>query len=119
LLWATSTETFWTKIFLSGTDGLKELDDAVGMMWDMGSLEGAAMFPGEEHLVDPIFSALGTARRCRSKSCQGSALHGLGHLERYHPDRVHALIDWARKAPNHLAPSLFSYAHYARESNIQ
>lgn len=94
-------------------------ETAVYMMWDMDCLEGAAMFPGEEHLVDPIFEVLGIALRCKSFGCQRSALHGLGHLESYHPERVHAEIGWALGQRQHLHPSLFSYALEARDGMVQ
>ena len=51
------------------------------------------MFPGHEHLVDPIFEVLGAALSLSSIACQESALHGLGHLQSAHPDRVDHLID--------------------------
>lgn len=90
----------------------------VYMMWDMDCLEGAAMFPGEEHLVEPIFAALATALRCRTKPCQQSALHGLGHLARHHPERVQAEIDWALNEPGHLHSSLARYALEARSGEV-
>lgn len=92
-------------------------ETAVYMMWDMDCLEGAAMFPGEEHLVDPIFEVLGIALRCRSFGCQRSALHGLGHLEQYHEERVHAEIDGALKG-TWLHPKLKHYAEQARTGMI-
>lgn len=96
-----------------------EAADAVYMMCDMDCLEGAAMFPGAEHLVDPIFEVLGIALRCRSEPCQQSALHGLGHLHAYHPRRVEAEIDWALGKGSALHRSLITYAHEARTGNIQ
>ncbi|OWU65386.1 MAG: hypothetical protein CBB60_004960 [Armatimonadetes bacterium Cent15-Ar3] len=76
----------------TNTHDLDDLDGTVYMMWDMNCIEGAAMFPGEEHLVDPIFEVLTTAIRCKTVACQLSGLHGLNHLEPYHPKRVHLLI---------------------------
>ena len=96
-----------------------EAETAVYMMWDMDCLEGAAIFPGEEHLVNPIFEVLGTALRCKSFGCQRSALHGLGHQEPYHPERVHAEIDWVLSQEGRLHPLLISYAHDARTGMIQ
>lgn len=92
-------------------------ESAVFMMWDMDCLEGAAMFKGEEHLVDPIFAVLGIALRCRSFVCQRSALHGLGHLEQYHRERVCAEIDWAMTS-GMLHPQLRQYAVEARTGMI-
>lgn len=96
-----------------------DAETAVYMMWDMDCLEGAAMFPGEEHLVDPIFEVLGIALRCKSYGCQKSALHGLGHLQSYHPKRVQAAIDWALSQRGHLHPDLIDYAYQARTGMVQ
>jgi hypothetical protein len=93
-------------------------ESAVYMMWDMDCLEGAAMFPGEEHLVEPIFEVLGIALRCQSFSCQRSALHGLGHLQPYHPERVGAEIDRVLRLKRHLHPGLVQYAHQARTGMV-
>lgn len=95
-----------------------DAETAVYMMWDMDCIEGAAMFPGFEHLVDPVFKVLGIALRCKSYGCQKSALHGLGHLERYHRMRVHAEIDWALGQKRHLHRDLVNYAHQARTGMI-
>lgn len=102
----------------SPSDSGGEAAGAVYMMWDMDCLEGAAMFRGEEHLVDPIFEVLGTALRCETAPCHWSALHGLGHLETYHPARVHAEIDWALNQPGHLNKLLREYAHQARTGSV-
>jgi hypothetical protein len=93
-------------------------ETAVYMMWDMNGIEGAVMFPGEEHLIEPIFEVLGIALRCRSFGCQHSALHGLGHLAGCHMERVHREIDWAIAEPGHLHKSLVDYARYARKGMV-
>ncbi len=71
------------------------VDGAVYMIWDMDCIECAAMFPNQApHLVDPSFAALETVlAQCRTSTCQVSALHGLGHLHMYHPQRVERIID--------------------------
>ncbi len=74
-----------------------EAETAVYMMGDMDCLEGAAKFPGEEHLMDSIFEVLEVALKCQSFACQRSALHGLGHLVMYAGDRPIRLIDEALK----------------------
>ncbi len=75
-----------------GPEKPKPLNSLCYMFWDLDCLEGAAMFPGEEYLVEPIFEVLCCALKQPSPACIESALHGLGHLEIYHPDRVHKLI---------------------------
>lgn len=96
-----------------------EAGDAVYMMWDMGCLEGAAMFPGSENLVQPILDVLNAALWCKSYECQRSALHGLGHLHSYHPDRVVREIDLALKRTGHIKLSLVEYAKEARRGMVQ
>lgn len=97
----------------TSTHDLDDLDGIVYMMWDMDCIEGAAMFPGEEHLVDPIFQVLETCLGCKSVACQLSGLHGLNHLEHYHPDRVHTLIKHYLREEMAAKPWLNSYARDA------
>jgi hypothetical protein len=95
-----------------------DAETAVYMMWDMDCIEASAMFPGEEHLVDPIFEVLGIALRCKSFGCQQSALHGLGHLVAYHPERTQSEIAWALNQKDHLHPDLIEYARQAMTGQI-
>lgn len=94
----------------TSTHDLDDLDGTVYMMWDMSCIEGAAMFPGEEHLVDPIFEVLSACLHCKSVACQLSGLHGLNHLEHYHPERVHLLIQQYLKEERAALPWLNFYA---------
>ncbi len=74
------------------------------------------MFPGHEHLIDPIFEVLEYALTSSHPACIESALHGLGHLHNHHPSRVEALIDGflARAASSEL----ISYAQEARKGRV-
>lgn len=72
--------------------GCTNLDGAVYMIWDVNGLEGAAMSPGEGHLVDPIFGVLESTLDLRCSTCVISGLHGLNHLQEYHADRVTKII---------------------------
>lgn len=98
---------------------ISEAGDAVYMMWEMGCLGTAAMRPGSEHLVEPVLNVLSAALGCKSYECQWSALHGLGHLQGYHPDRVEREIDQALKRSGHIKPSLLEYAQEARRGMVQ
>jgi hypothetical protein len=71
------------------------VDIAVWMIWDMDNIEGAVIFPEKTpHLVEPGFAVLDTVlANCRTSSCQMSALHGLGHIHAYHPQRTERMID--------------------------
>jgi hypothetical protein len=95
------------------------LNSACYMFWDMDCLEGAAMFPGYEHLVDPIFEVLEQILTLPSPACRESALHGLGHLQLYHPQRVRRIIDDFLRACPTISPTLRLYARRARSGTVQ
>ena len=76
----------------AGPEPPSPLNETCYMFWDLDCLEGAAMFPGEEHLVDPIFQVLTGILELPSLACQESALHGLGHLQMSHGKRVQQII---------------------------
>lgn len=104
---------------LSNTD---KLEGAVYMIWDMDCVEGAVMFPDENpHLVDPGFDVLQTVLgRCQAGACLTGALHGLGHLQTYHPERVQAMIDrFLADRGDRLPRWLVDYAEGAREGLVQ
>jgi len=102
----------------SGTD---PLDKAVFMIWDMGGgIDLGIIFPdGRSEIVDSGFQLLDRIlEECRTSTCQLSALHGLGHLRMYYPDRVRESIDRflaSADPPDHVA----EYASRAREGPVQ
>lgn len=59
-----------------------KIDCAVYMIWDMGSLGTAALFPKQfPHLVQPSLDVLDTIlHESRTSACRVSVLHGIGHL---------------------------------------
>ncbi|MFN0135369.1 MAG: hypothetical protein ACKVS9_04540 [Phycisphaerae bacterium] len=95
-----------------------KLESAIYMIWDMNYVEGAAMSDGWPHLVEPCFEVLQAALDCRSAACKISALHGLGHLARYHPDRVRKMAGKAASNSN-LPKWIREYAAAAREGCVQ
>ncbi len=98
------------------------LDIAVYMIWDMDCVEGAIMFPEQTpHLVEPGFATLeAVLRRCRTPSCLKSAMHGLGHLQPYHQERVAALIaDLLDQRARSLPQWLNDYALAAMKGMVQ
>jgi hypothetical protein len=99
-------------------DGGSPLNSACYMLWDMGQLESFAMFPRGEHLVEPIFEVLTFALSLDSMACQESALHGLGHLKRYHLERVEGIIDDFLASHPMLDDPLVKYALLARSGRI-
>jgi len=98
-----------------------KLDGAVYMIWDMDCIEVAVMFPEEQpELLEPGFQILETVlQRCLTGACLKSALHGLGHIQMYHPERVSRLIDAFLTRRVSLAPWLRDYAEQAREGRVQ
>lgn len=95
------------------------IDIAVYMFWDMNCLTGAAMFPGSPHLVDPIFTVLQDALNCRTCACKKSALHGLGHLQPYHSQKVEKIIDKFLRKRSNIPEWLATYAMAARSGVVQ
>ena len=83
------------------------------MFWDMDCLEGAARRPGEEPLVEPIFEVLECAIGQPSPACVESALHGLGHLCQYHPERVQRIIEDYLQSQTDAGSELKTYAQRA------
>ncbi len=103
----------------SSTNDFNDLDGSIYMIWDMNGLEGAAMFPGEEHLIDPIFRVLEAALQCRTVACQIGGLHGLGHLQPHHPKRVAELIDRFTSRKRTRMPWVVQYASQARKGMVE
>ena len=101
-----------------GPEPPSPLNDICYMFWDLDCLEGAAMFPGEDHLVDPIFDVLEGALKLHSVACQESALHGLGHLQTYHKKRVRRIIEEFLNRNKELPAELKDYALSARSGCV-
>jgi hypothetical protein len=97
----------------------RPVDMAVFMIWDMDCLQGAAMFPGYEHLVDPIFSVLESVLTLRTSSCLASALHGLGHLQMNHARRVAKIIGRFNARRRDIPDWPRDYAQQAKSGSVQ
>lgn len=97
----------------SGPEPAKPLNGLCYMFWDLDGIEGAAMFPGEEHLVDPVFEVLACALSQPNPACAESALHGLGHLEFAHSERVRGIIDDFLSSDGQITSELEKYAKNA------
>jgi hypothetical protein len=94
------------------------LEGAVYMIWDMDCVEGAAMWEQFDYLVDTCFDVLAVALDCRSGACRVSALHGLGHLAMYHPQRVEQIVDSFMRKRN-IPQWLREYGEAARAGYVQ
>lgn len=89
------------------------------MFWDVAVIGGA---PGtrEGNLIeDAALDVLERIARMPHAACQESAIHGLGHRVRRHPERgPQALERWLRLDVAR-DPRLLDYARYARSGCIQ
>lgn len=103
----------------SGPEAAKPLNSLCYMFWDLDGIEGAAMFPGEEHLIEPIFEVLACALSQPNPACIESALHGLGHLEFAHPERVRCIIDGFLNSASQIPDELLEYAKNASSGCVQ
>lgn len=101
-----------------GTNNLNRLDGAVYMTWDKDTLEGAAIFPGEEHLVEPILSAMEHMLKLQSCAMQLGGLHGLGHMKMHHEKRVQESIDRYLQRGKIRISWLRGYAASARTGSV-
>jgi hypothetical protein len=67
---------------------------------------------------DAILYVMARTLRLESEACRESALHGLGHWHRAHPDRTTRIIDgWLAGAPR-ISPELRQYALGARRGCV-
>ena len=67
---------------------------------------------------DAILHVMARTLRLESEACRESALHGLGHWHRAHPDRTTRIIDgWLAGAPR-ISPELRQYALGARRGCV-
>lgn len=84
------------------------------MWWDIMPWEGAPK-DALRHEFDA--AALGVMERTlslESSACRESALHGLGHWQRYYPDRVAEIIDRALLGSRNWPEELHTYARNAK-----
>ena len=96
------------------------VDGAVYMIGDMGGFPSWMRGRGSlSHFVDPILEVLtNILKRCRTSTCHISALHGLGHNVRGHPERIGAIID-RYLTRGDLLDWVRSYAMDARRGAVQ
>lgn len=89
------------------------------MFWDVAVFGGP---PGEREgnlFEDAVLDVLEDALYLEHAACQESAIHGLGHRVRRHPDRAPAVLNrWLRSGPLR-DPRLRPYAEAARTGCIQ
>lgn len=106
------------------------VDEAVFMIWDMDVIgEAAKGPPATAALADTCIEVLDNVlNRCRTSTCKGSALHGIGHLYGFHSDygkapskpvavRLRAIVD-EFLGRSDVPEWLREYALQAREGRV-
>ncbi|MDX1408870.1 MAG: hypothetical protein R3330_12070 [Saprospiraceae bacterium] len=91
------------------------LDTACEMLWDMDAIEYAVRT--HEDLLHRAFEVLEYALFLPNPMCQGSAIHGLGHLAFTHPQPPGQILD-RYIASNLPSASLRRYAEQAKTGII-
>lgn len=92
------------------------------MLWDITPLNHIAKRVNDPDRLNAILNVLAGALRIGHPACTESALHGLGHMQYYQPERVNAIIDdfLAHRLSGHTRrEELEAYARAARTGMIQ
>ena len=102
-----------------GPEPPRPLNSACYMFWDLDNFYEIANSTWHKHLVGPVFNTLQEILKLDSLACQESALHGLGHLQESHPERVAQAIRRFLKNSGKLHPHVRAYAEYAMKGYVQ
>jgi hypothetical protein len=94
--------------------GAGPLNGVCYMWWDIFPVGGPAGDPDAGAIDEALLSVMERSLDLPSPACQESALHGLGHWQTRHPDRVVATIDRFLSRNEDLRPQLAAYARAAR-----
>ncbi len=84
------------------------------MWWDIFPIGAPAGDPEADDIDDAILSVMEASLSLSCPACQESALHGLGHWQMRHSERVAAAIDRFLSCEEDLRPELVAYARAAR-----
>lgn len=87
------------------------------MFWDVCPVTCLEGVPDKVELEDAIFTVLEGSLAIKHRACREGALHGLGEMACFCPDRVQHTIDRFLKDAN-LDEALLAYARKAREGNV-
>jgi len=91
------------------------------MLWDVSPLN---FWEGEKHpdrqiFYDAVVDVLEDVLKLNNPACVESALHGLGHMLRYHKARISETLSTYLRRNDFVSPSLKLYAQRASTGNIQ
>jgi hypothetical protein len=90
--------------------GASPLNMACYMWWDILPLAAQPNHPDQTGLDREVLEVMESTLRLDSVACQESALHGLGHWQRFYPQRVGEIIDAFLQSQKNLREELRTYA---------
>ncbi|MFM9956682.1 MAG: hypothetical protein ACKVZJ_01290 [Phycisphaerales bacterium] len=129
LAWIREIGTLYERLFANVCDdslghlsecGSNSVNGAVYMMWDMDCLPGRPdeNDPDAEAMTNAVFEVLDRALEIDQAACQESALHGLGELHHWYPDRVRSVLRPRLQGRRFARSELADYAKQAIEGNV-
>jgi hypothetical protein len=98
--------------------GASPLNGVCYMWWDIFPVGGPIDDPEAAAIDDTILSVMEGTLALPCPACQESALHGLGHWQRRHPERVATAVDRFLSRQGDLRPELAAYARVARSGCV-
>jgi hypothetical protein len=99
--------------------GFNEVNLVCYMWWDILPIYGCPHEPDRVDVDAECLSVMEGILGLDSDACLESALHGLGHGQMYHPERVAEIIDAFLANATHIRPELREYALAARRGMVQ
>ena len=98
---------------------VSDLNDVCYMLWDVAPIGRWTDEKDNPACLEASLDVLTTALALRNTACIESALHGLGHLHYYAPERVESIVDgWIASQPR-VPDQLTRYAEEARVGYVQ
>ena len=88
------------------------------MFWDICRFSGLEDLIESKETQDAVLKVLKKILTIEHRACREGALHGLGHIANSCPESVREIID-RFLSKTKLDEKLLTYAHNAREGNIQ
>lgn len=89
------------------------------MWWDLLSAHYAANQPVRREMDDACFHVMNKILELESLACLESAIHGLGHWQRYYREKVKEIVDKFLNRNPDIDPNLREYALAAQGGHIQ
>jgi hypothetical protein len=102
----------------TGESGANPLNGACYMWWDQLHTTDDLENPSSRTMNAEIVAVMSQTLEIAHDACRESALHGLGHWQRYCPDKVPGIIDNFLTNNPTLRPELRTYAIKARVGRV-